>query len=82
MDEREIFKICLEHWTKLVAELYGEFIAVPNLSEMPLLNISPMGGLPNRNPGSGLPLRKHMYSEILTRLRVVMIETMAKPEEV
>jgi len=29
-----------------------------------------------------IPLRKHIYKDILSNLRVVMIERMVKPEEV
>lgn len=29
VDEREIFKICLEYWLKLVAELYDEISSLP-----------------------------------------------------
>jgi len=29
-----------------------------------------------------IPLRKHIYKEVLSNLRVVMIERMVKPEEV
>lgn len=31
---------------------------------------------------SNLPLRKNIYSDILSNLRLVMIEKMVKPEEV
>ncbi|KAF9584656.1 Karyopherin transporter, partial [Lunasporangiospora selenospora] len=76
VDEREIFKICLEYWTKLVAELYEEMQQLPVI-ELPLLNLGAGMGQ-NNNPA----LRKNFYSDILSRLRVVMIEHMVKPEEV
>ncbi|KAJ3088258.1 Karyopherin transporter [Quaeritorhiza haematococci] len=78
--EREIFKICLEYWAKLVAELYDEIQSLPNV-EIPLLNLGVSG---SGGAGSGAipPLRKHIYAEILSNLRVVMIERMVKPEEV
>jgi len=49
----------------------------------PLMNLN-LGGM---NGASGLalngaPLRKNEYSEILSNLRLVMIEKMVKPEEV
>ncbi|KAJ3332106.1 Karyopherin transporter [Blyttiomyces sp. JEL0837] len=75
--DRETFKICLEYWSKLVAELYEEIQHIPNV-EVPLLNLggAPMGG--HQYP----QLRKHIYAEVLSNLRRVMIETMVKPEEV
>eukprot|EP00842_Homolaphlyctis_polyrhiza_P001757 jgi/Hompol1/2582/HPOL_001426-RA len=71
--DREVFKICLEYWTKLVAELYDEMQTVRN-PEMPILNMSPSVSQTN--------LRKNVYAEILSLLRVVMIEGMVRPEEV
>ncbi|KAF8210814.1 CRM1 C terminal-domain-containing protein [Mycena galopus ATCC 62051] len=61
VEEREVFKICLEYWGKLVAELYDEVQA---------------------SPPPGMPLRKEIYKEILSNLRLVMIGRMVKPEEV
>lgn len=98
VDDREIFKICLEYWGKvsgwvilvalcanrqLVAELYEEIQSLPMGDINPLMNLN-LGGL---NGASGLalngaPLRKNEYSEILSNLRLVMIEKMVKPEEV
>ncbi|KAK3827538.1 MAG: Crm1-F1 [Benniella sp.] len=79
VDEREIFKICLEYWAKLVAELYEEIQQLP-VMELPLLNLGAGGMLPSAT--GNVALRKNFYTEILSRLRVVMIERMVKPEEV
>lgn len=79
VDEREIFKICLEYWTKLVAELYEEIQQLP-VMELPLLNLG-AGGMMQSAAGN-VALRKNFYSDVLARLRVVMIERMVKPEEV
>jgi exportin-1 len=86
IDDREIFKICLEYWTKLVAELYDEMQSVPINDMNPLVGIA-FGGMANggaRDPSSlaSMPLRKHKYSEVLSNLRTVMIEKMVRPEEV
>lgn len=88
IDDREIFKICLEYWNKLVQELYEEIQALP----IPELNPLGLGQFPGGlSSGSGalhpsnhsnLPLRKHMYTDVLSNLRLVMIERMVKPEEV
>lgn len=79
VDEREIFKICLEYWTKLVAELYEEIQQLP-VMELPLLNLG-AGGMMQPS-GGNVALRKNFYADVLARLRVVMIERMVKPEEV
>ncbi|KAH7026839.1 CRM1 C terminal-domain-containing protein [Linnemannia elongata] len=79
VEEREIFKICLEYWAKLVAELYEEIQQLP-VMELPLLNLG-AGGMMQSASGN-VSLRKSFYTEILARLRVVMIERMVKPEEV
>ena len=68
VDDREIFKICLEYWSKMVSGLYNE---------MPS-NADNNGLVLNMNT----PARKMLYSEILSQLRVVMIECMVRPEEV
>jgi exportin-1 len=48
------------------------------------MNLNLMGSV-NGTQGlalSGIPLRKNTYAEILSNLRLVMIEKMVKPEEV
>ncbi|CAI2165301.1 1535_t:CDS:10 [Funneliformis geosporum] len=79
VEEREVFKVCLEYWTKLVAELYEEIQQLPVL-DMPLLSLAGVSSPPSTL--ANIPLRKHMYNEILTTLRVIMIDRMVKPEEV
>lgn len=86
IDDREIFKICLEYWTKLVCELYDEMQQLPitDLNPLVSMNMSGLanGGAPHPTVLANYPLRKHKYSEILTNLRQVMIEKMVRPEEV
>ena len=50
----------------------------------PLMNLNLGGSLsgPQGLSLNGVPLRKNIYSEILSNLRLVMIEKMVKPEEV
>lgn len=82
IDDREIFKICLDYWLKLVQELYEEMQSLP-IGDNPLMAVGAMqGGAPNPALLTNYPLRKHKYQEILTNLRVVMIEKMVRPEEV
>jgi len=74
--DREIWKICLEYWSKLVLELYEEVQALP-IMDTPVLNLGGAGA-----PVNNYNLRKHLYADILSNLRLVMIERMVKPEEV
>ena len=86
IDDREIFKICLEYWTKLVQELYEEMQSLPITDINPLITMNSSGlangGAPHPNVLANYPLRKHKYSEVLSHLRQVMIEKMVRPEEV
>lgn len=50
----------------------------------PLMNLN-LGGFGSSNGSmsmNGVPLRKTTYADILSNLRLVMIEKMVKPEEV
>ncbi|KAI9811451.1 MAG: Karyopherin transporter [Pycnora praestabilis] len=86
IEDREIFKICLEYWTKLVQELYEEMQQLPITDINPLINMGvgglSNGGAPHPNVLANYPLRKHKYNEVLSNLRQVMIEKMVRPEEV
>ena len=79
VDEREIFKICLEYWLKLVAELYEEIQSLPIGESGLLMGLSLGSGNSMLN---GVSLRKNIYSDVLSNLRLVVIEKMVKPEEV
>ncbi len=70
VDETEIFKICLEYWNSLAADLYRES---PFSSTTPLL----IGKIHTE-----APLRRQLYNPVLSKVRRVMISRMAKPEEV
>ncbi|XP_075225600.1 exportin-1 emb [Lycorma delicatula] len=71
VDEVEIFKICLEYWNGLAAELYREnpFSSQTNMILHSKLN-------------SSVPPRRLFYAPVLTKVRYTMISRMAKPEEV
>ncbi|GAA5943651.1 hypothetical protein JCM10213_008936 [Rhodosporidiobolus nylandii] len=82
VEEREIFKICLEYWAKLVADLYDEMQKGGGLGlgadVNPLLSLGGFGA-----PAAGAAgQRRQIYTEVLSNLRLVMVERMAKPEEV
>ncbi|CDR36929.1 CYFA0S01e05644g1_1 [Cyberlindnera fabianii] len=90
IEERELFKTCLDYWSKLVSSLFQEVQQLPAHELSPLMQLgygnalssTSAGGAPNPELLAKFPLRKHIYSEILSQLRLVVIETMAKPEEV
>lgn len=83
IEDREIFKICLDYWLKLVQELYEEMSTSPMQEANPLAMTSGIGsGAVNPVVLESLPLRMHKYKEVLSNLRVVMIEKMVRPEEV
>ncbi|KAJ3008316.1 UNVERIFIED_CONTAM: Karyopherin transporter [Siphonaria sp. JEL0065] len=79
--DRENFKVCLEYWNKLVSELYEEVQHMPS-TEIPLLNLGGMHHGHQAAIQNHPALRKHIYTQILSNLRLVMIERMVKPEEV
>ncbi|KAF9500336.1 hypothetical protein BDN71DRAFT_1440340 [Pleurotus eryngii] len=81
VDEREIFKICLEYWLKLVTELYDEIQSLP-IGESGLLMGLSLGPGGSAGVLNGMSLRKNIYSDVLSNLRLVVIERMVKPEEV
>ena len=71
VDDREVFKICLEYWNKFVDNLYREVSGGASAVSGLFLN--------SFNRGNE---RKNLYSNILSNLRSVMIDKMVKPEEV
>ncbi len=81
----EIFKICLEYWNTLASDLYHEQLPSDPFSKtftnpwgLNTNNASPLL-LGNKQE---LPSRKEIYSQILSKVRVVMIKKMPRPEEV
>ena len=80
--EREIFKICLEYWSKLVSELYEEIQQLPIAEMNPILGLNLGASNGSQGNHAGLNLRKNIYKDVLSNLRLVMIERMVKPEEV
>lgn len=73
VDEVEIFKICLEYWNGLAADLYKDnpFVSCPFIP-------SPIFTSKNLT----VPPRRSFYAPVLTKVRYIMISRMAKPEEV
>ncbi|MGH0137240.1 UNVERIFIED_CONTAM: hypothetical protein FKN15_063070 [Acipenser sinensis] len=71
VEEREIFKICLEYWNHLAAELYRE--SPFSTSTSPVLSGS---------QHFDVPPRRQLYLPVLSKGRLLMVSRMAKPEEV
>ncbi|PVU86567.1 hypothetical protein BB560_006659 [Smittium megazygosporum] len=69
VDDREIYKVCLEYCNSFVKTLYEDSLSTQDKS---LLNLSSSMKRP----------RHDKYEPVLSSLRLVIIDTMAKPEEV
>lgn len=85
IEERELFKTCLDYWSVLVSSLYDEIRDLPQkLAQSPLerLQYNPRAGAPDPTIFEGLSLRRNIYKDILSKLRLIIIENMARPEEV
>mmetsp|Transcript_17286 Transcript_17286/g.39010 ORF Transcript_17286/g.39010 Transcript_17286/m.39010 type:complete len:897 (-) Transcript_17286:828-3518(-) len=80
--DNEIFKICLEYWNLLAQDLYKNATEAKfSTGHGGVLNLAGGdGGMPGG--GARSSARKYMYGPVLTGVRRVMIERMAKPEEV
>ncbi|KAG2136045.1 CRM1 C terminal-domain-containing protein [Suillus clintonianus] len=77
----KISQITLEYWSKLVAELYDEIQAL-SIGESGLLMGLSLGSGGGGNMLNDMSLRKNIYSDVLSNLRLVVIDRMVKPEEV
>lgn len=89
IEERELFKTCLDYWSLFVHGLFEEIQNLPASQMSPLLQLSyssqmrpAVNGAPDPDALAKFPLRQHKYAEILSKLRLVIIENMARPEEV
>ncbi|KAK4351071.1 hypothetical protein RND71_030384 [Anisodus tanguticus] len=85
VDDTEVFKVCLDYWNSLVLELFEQThhnldnpAMTANMTglQMPLLS-GMADGL-----GAQLMQRRQLYSGPMSKLRLLMISRMAKPEEV
>lgn len=89
IEERELFKTCLDYWSSFVQSLFEEIQDLPQNRLSPLMQLQYQGSF-RRGAGGALdpsvlaqiPLRQHIYANILSKLRLVIIENMARPEEV
>lgn len=88
IEERELFKTCLDFWSSFVHELFIEIQNLPKSELTPMLQLQygstlkTSGGAPDPAALAKFPLRQHKYAKILSKLRLVIIENMVRPEEV
>jgi exportin-1 len=75
VDDDVVFRICLEYWTTFVIDLYQ---TKKSAAPAAALLLSGSGALDRPT----LPPRLQLYQQTLSRLRLVLISKMAKPEEV
>lgn len=84
VDDTEVFKVCLDYWNTLVSELFEAHHSSDNPAatanvmglQIPLLS-GMVDGL-----GSQITQRRQLYAGPMSKLRMLMICRMAKPEEV
>ncbi|WZZ91045.1 hypothetical protein YC2023_119624 [Brassica napus] len=84
VDDTEVFKVCLDYWNLLVSELFDAH----HNSDNPAATVNLMGFQMSFAPGmvdglgSQVMQRRQLYSNPMSKLRGLMINRMAKPEEV
>ncbi|XP_021761959.1 protein EXPORTIN 1A isoform X1 [Chenopodium quinoa] len=84
VDDTEVFKVCLDYWNSLVLELFEAHHNVDNpaaVANMMGLQQLPFPGMAD-GTGSQLLQRRQLYAGTMSKLRLLMICRMAKPEEV
>ncbi|XP_073003374.1 protein EXPORTIN 1A-like [Typha latifolia] len=83
VDDTEVFKVCLDYWNVLVLELFEAHHQMDPAATASLMGLQ-VTVIPGMVDGLGSPLlqRRQLYSGPLSKLRMLMICRMAKPEEV
>ncbi|KAI5657416.1 hypothetical protein M9H77_26209 [Catharanthus roseus] len=84
VDDTEVFKVCLDYWNSLVLELFEAHHNMDNPTATVNLMGLQMPMIPGVVDGLGSQLmqRRQLYAEPMSKLRLLMISRMAKPEEV
>ncbi|MBA0710152.1 hypothetical protein Golax_025145, partial [Gossypium laxum] len=84
VDDTEVFKVCLDYWNSLILELFDSHHYMDN----PAVTANMMGLQVPLLPGivdglcAQLLQRRRLYAGTMSKLRMLMICRMAKPEEV
>lgn len=90
VEDIEVFKTCLDYWNVLVCDLFQSECALDPMSGQPgpaaggfQFGSPAPGGSGAAPPAPGAPLpRKALYAAPMSKLRLLMVSRMAKPEEV
>ncbi|RWR93408.1 protein EXPORTIN 1A [Cinnamomum micranthum f. kanehirae] len=84
VDDTEVFKVSLDYWNSLVLELFGSHHNLDGPAATASMMGLQMPLLPSAVDGlaSQLSQRRQLYSGPMSKLRMLMICRMAKPEEV
>ncbi|XXG82847.1 hypothetical protein AAC387_Pa10g0733 [Persea americana] len=84
VDDTEVFKVSLDYWNSLVLELFGSHHNLDGPAATASMMGLQMPLLPGAVDGlaSQLSQRRQLYSGPMSKLRMLMICRMAKPEEV
>ncbi|GMH19677.1 hypothetical protein Nepgr_021518 [Nepenthes gracilis] len=84
VDDTEVFKVCLDYWNSLVLELFESHNNLDNPAVAASMMGLQMPFLPGMVDGMGSQLgqRRQLYAGTMSKLRLLMICRMAKPEEV
>ncbi|KAK1431645.1 hypothetical protein QVD17_08152 [Tagetes erecta] len=84
VDDTEVFKVCLDYWNSLVLELFEAKHNLDNPAATANMMGLQMPLLPGMGDGLGTQLlqRRQLYAGPMSKLRLLMISRMAKPEEV
>ncbi|GMI88753.1 EXPORTIN 1, ARABIDOPSIS THALIANA EXPORTIN 1, exportin 1A, HEAT-INTOLERANT 2 [Hibiscus trionum] len=83
-DDTEVFKVCLDYWNSLVLELFDAHHNMDNpaiTANMAGLQVPLLPGMVD-GLGAQLLQRRQLYAGTMSKLRMLMICRMAKPEEV
>ncbi|KAH1219844.1 Protein EXPORTIN 1A [Glycine max] len=85
VDDTEVFKVCLDYWNSLVSELFEPHRSLDNpAAAATMMGLQVPAMLPGMVDGHGSQLlqRRQLYAGPMSKLRMLMICRMAKPEEV
>ncbi|GAB4858187.1 Exportin-1 [Ancistrocladus abbreviatus] len=84
VDDTEVFKVCLDYWNSLVSELFEVHHSLDNPAAAANMMGLQMPFLPHMVDGMSAQLvqRRQLYAGTMSKLRLLMICRMAKPEEV
>eukprot|EP00898_Chlorokybus_atmophyticus_P003100 jgi/Chlat1/3791/Chrsp259S00289 len=77
IEDTEVFKVCLDYWNSLVCDLFQSECALEPLPVTPFAF-----GAVTSAVQSAASARKQLYAAPMSKLRLLMISRMAKPEEV